>query len=414
MSDVISATMPTFDRAPRPDHVPADHVIDFDYMNPDLSQGDVYAALKQLHAGKDILWSPRNGGHWIASRAEDVRWIQENFEIFSHEEFFVPRGTMRVVMPPLTVDPPLHARYRAVYNPFFTAARVQQMAVRARALTIELIEKIKPQGGCDFVEDFAHIMPVVMFLGIVDLPLDKREEFIEHGVGFVCAKDQAGRDRNLAPILAYLREVIDERYAHPGEDLFSKIAAWRDNPRFNGEDEIVGMALLIFLGGIDTVASLMSFVAWHLAEHPGHRRRLREEPDVIPRAAEEYIRRYGLSNTARLITRDVERKGVTMKKDEMVMVFLGASAIDERAYDNPFEVDFDRVVPAYHNEPGHNTFGHGPHKCVGRPLARVELKIFLEEWLRLIPEFRLDADHPPVSRMSNVNGVETLWLKWDV
>jgi len=233
---------------------------------------------------------------------------------------------MRVVMPPLTVDPPLHARYRAVYNPFFTAARVQQMAVRARALTIELIEKLRPRGECDFVEDFAHIMPVVMFLGIVDLPLDRREEFIEHGVGFVCAQDQVGRDRNLAPILAYLRQVIDERYENPGEDLLSRIAAWRDNPRFGGEDEVIGMALLIFLGGIDTVASLMSFVAWHLAEHPEHRRRLREEPDIIPRASEEYIRRFGLSNTGRLITEDVERKGVRMKADEMIMVLLGASA----------------------------------------------------------------------------------------
>jgi cytochrome P450 len=159
---------------------------------------------------------------------------------------------------------------------------------------------------------------------------------------------------------------------------------------------------------------LLSFTAWHLAEHPEHRRRLRENPEIIPRAAEEYIRRFGLSNTARLITRDVERKGVTMLKDEMVMVFLGASAIDERQYPNPLEVDFDRELPAINQEPGHNTFGHGPHKCVGRPLARAEMRIFLEEWLRLIPDFHLDPDHPPVSRMSNVNGVETLRLKWDV
>ena len=73
MSDVISPTMPKFDLAPRPDHVPEDRVIDFDYMNPELAGDDVYTALKRLHTGKDILWSPRNGGHWIAGRADDVR-----------------------------------------------------------------------------------------------------------------------------------------------------------------------------------------------------------------------------------------------------------------------------------------------------------------------------------------------------
>jgi len=93
---------------------------------------------------------------------------------------------------------------------------------------------------------------------------------------------------------------------------------------------------------------------------------------------------------------------------------IGASSLDDREYADPFAVDFDRPVPTYLGEPGHNTFGNGPHKCVGRPLARVEMKIFLEEWLRLIPDFRVDPAHPPVTRMSSVNGVEGLHFLWDV
>jgi len=414
MSDVIASAGPVYDTVDRPVHVPEAHVIDFDYLHPDLSQRDVYAALKQLHAGPDIQWTPRNGGHWVVSRAEDIRWVQERFDIFSHEEFFIPRGAVPVVMPPLTVDPPLHARYRAVYNAFFTASRVQAMAVRARALTIELIEGMRPHGRCEFLREFAHIMPVVMFLGIVDLPVDNRQQFIEWGAGFVSATDQAGRDRNMKAIVAYLSKIIDQRYKEPGNDLLSRIAAWRDNPRFNGDEELIGMAVLIFLGGIDTVANLLSFTAWHLAEHPEHRRRLREEPEIIPRAAEEYIRRFGLSNTGRLIVAEVERKGVKMLPGEMILVPIGASSLDDREYADPFAVDFDRPVPTYLGEPGHNTFGNGPHKCVGRPLARVEMKIFLEEWLRLIPDFRVDPAHPPVTRMSSVNGVEGLHFLWDV
>src|SRR5262249_53891741 len=144
------------------------------------------------------------------------------------------------------------------------------------------------------------------------------------------------------------------------------------------------------------VANVLAFMARHLAQHPEHRRRLRDEPATIPRAIEEFLRRFGLSNTGRLILSDVERKGVTMKKDEMIMVPIGCSSIDDRHYADPFAIDFDRPgIFDRHDLPTHNTFGNGPHKCVGAPLARAEFKIFLEEWLRRIPDFRLDAERPP-------------------
>jgi cytochrome P450 len=405
---------PNYDKVERPAHVAAELVIDFDYLNPPIGDGTVYTAIKRLHDGPDIQWTPHNGGHWIATRAEDVRWVQENYAIFSHEVFTIPRGSVRIIMPPLTVDPPLHARYRAVFNPFFTPSRVAVMAEKARALTIELIDGFAAKGACEFVEDFAHKLPVIVFLGIVDLPVDRREEFMEWGIGFGRAKDQETRDRYLQPIVQYLMQVLNERYERPGDDMLSAIAKWRDNPRFEGPHEMIGMALLIFFGGLDTVANLLSFTAWHLATHPEHRRRLRENPEIVPRAAEEYIRRHGLSNTGRLILSDVERKGATMKADEMIMVPIAASSLDERVYPDPFTIDFDRAENFVKDVPAHNTFGNGPHKCVGAPLARAELKIFLEEWLRLIPDFDLDPDHQPVSHMGPVNGVDSLYLRWSV
>jgi len=340
--------------------------------------------------------------------------VQENWEIFSHKVKFIPRGSVQVRMPPLTEDPPMHTRFRAILNPFFTASQVARLAEKARALTIRLVEGLQPRGQCDFVEQFAQVMPVEMFLGMVDLPLDRREELVEWAAGFVGATDQQARDSNMAKVVEYLSGVLDERHRNPGGDMLSRIAAWRDNPRYESEEEVIGMAVLIFFGGLDTVANLLSFTAMHLAEHPELRRRLVEEPAIIPKAVEEFIRRFGLSNTGRLITQDVERKGVTMKKDEMILVPIGASSIDESRFADPFTVDFDREVPLYHNEPEHNTFGNGPHKCVGRPLARAELTIFLEEWLRRIPDFRIDPDVRPVTKMGGVNSVGNLRLIWDV
>ncbi|WP_340315838.1 cytochrome P450 [Rhizorhabdus argentea] len=396
--------------------MPDELVVDFDYMDPDGIEDDtVYTAWDRLHAGPDIVWTPCNGGHWILTRAEDICWVQESYEKFSHEVFSIPRGSTPIIMPPITVDPPLHARYRAVLNPFFVPSKVANFGETARQITVELAEKLRPAGRCEFVGDFSRKMPVSVFLDIVDLPQDRREDFVAWALGFLApSSDQNARNASLNKIVEYLSAKIEERAVNPGSDLLTRIVSWRENPRFQSEAEVIGMALVTFLGGIDTVANMLSFMVWHLATHPEHRRRIIEEPEIIPRAAEEYLRRYGLSNTGRLILSDVEYKGVTFKADEMVMVPISMSSLDERKHPNPFEVDFDRPDLFENGVPAHNTFGNGPHKCIGAPLARAELKIFLEEWLKRIPDFRLDPDRPPVSHSGPINGVDHLHLVWDV
>jgi cytochrome P450 len=126
---------------------------------------------------------------------------------------------------------------------------------------------------------------------------------------------------------------------------------------------------------------------------------------------EEFLRRFGLSNTGRLILEDIEYKGATMKKEEMIMVPIGCSGIDDRLYKDPFKIDFDRVENYHPNgQPAHNTFGNGPHKCVGAPLARTEIAIFLEEWLRRIPNFRINPEKPIKVHMNSVPGIDELHL----
>ena len=406
------AAEPNYGTVERPPHVDPALVVDFNYLDPIPLGEDNYIVLSRLQQHEhDILWTPHNGGHWVVTRGDDIRWVQENFQTFSHEVFTIPRGMSRIIMPPLTVDPPLHARYRAVFNPFFQPSKITAIREKARGLGVELIEKIAMQDRCELVSEFSNILPMIMFLGIVDLPLERREEFLAWGDEFSSGTDQKVRDAALGKVLAYLRQVIDERHANPGSDLLSAIAGWRDNKRFGSEEEVQGMAALIFFGGLDTVASSISFMLRHLAQHPEHRRRILEEPAIIPRAVEEYLRRHGLSNTGRQITADVERKGATMKADEMIMVPIGCSSIDDRLYRNPLEIDFDRPeLFDAKGTPTHNTFGNGPHKCVGAPLARAELQIVLEEWLPRIPEFRLDPDKPVRVHMGSVPGIDEMHL----
>jgi cytochrome P450 len=401
----VGGTGPT---VPVPSYVDPALVVDFDYHSPPglAEHGDVYRAWKVLREGPDIVWTPRHGGHWIVTRGEDIKWVQETFEVFSHREFAIPRG-FTPHLPPITLDPPENIPYRAVLNPIFAKRRIEEHYVpRIRDLTVGLVEKIRPQGRCDFINEFAKIMPVVIFLGIADLPLERREEFLEWHRGFANAETRPAFEEKISAFLG--EEIRKKEMAEPSDDLLGRIAAWRHNPRFKGADEQVAMAKLLFSGGLDTVATQFTFSMLHLARNPHLQDRLRREPEIIPAAVEELLRRHGLSNTGRIVVAEAERKGARFMPDDMVMVPIGLSSMDDRLYDNPLEVDFDRA-PA-----PHNTFGNGPHKCVGAPLARAEFKIFLEEWFSRLPNVRVDPDLPPVTHAGALNGVSRLQLLWDL
>jgi len=395
----------------KPAHVPADRVVDFDYVRPQgLEELGVYRALKQqLHSGPDIIWSPRHGGHWMVTRAEDVRFVQNNYEIFSHEIFSIPPQLQAFKPVPLAVDPPNHARYRAVLNPAFTPKAVARMREEARALTIDLVEGIRADGRCEFLSQFARIMPVTMFLKIVDLPLDRRDEFVAWGLTIMSSYDPAHRMNAQIRVREYLKTVLDEREGGEGEDLLTRIANWRRNPRFESDEETMAMAMLVFVGGLDTVAASLSYIAHYLATHPEQQQRLRDDPSQGARLVEPFLRRFGLSNTGRILTRDFEYKGCLFKKGEMIMVPNDLSAIDERVYPDPFEVNFDQDVKPI----DHNTFGNGPHKCVGAPLARAEIQVFLEEFVPRLPQFRLDSERKNVEHCGSVPGFDELYLRWD-
>ena len=392
-----------------PAHVDAGLIVDFDYLRPEGIDGnDIYAVLKPLHDHPDILWTPRNGGHWIVTRSEDVRWVRERHEIFSHTEFGVPRGAMNVMMPPVTVDPPYHARFRAVLNPAFTPKAARNLEDHARAVAGQLIDELAPRGSCEFVDEFARVMPVIVFLKIMALDAGRRGEFVKWAVGYTSAKEQGAKDSNAEKVAAFLAEQLDARELEPGDDLLSRIVAWRKNPRFESEAEVLGMAVVTFIGGLDTLSNLMSFTARHLADHPEARRRLIEQPELIKPAVEEYIRRHGLTMTGRLIRQDVARKGALMKRDEMLLVIDPLAGIDERAYPDPLTIDFNRANATY------DSFGNAEHKCIGEHLARMQIAVFLEEWLKRIPDFAIDPGCPPITYSGPVIGMTQLGLVWDV
>lgn len=391
-----------------PAHVDPALVVDFDYIHPQgIEGGDVFRAFGRLHDGPDISWTPRYGGHWIATRGEDIQWIQENHALFSNAEKNVPKGSFPS-MPPITENPPDHTRYRAVLNPYFAKGRIEShYQSKARGVINGLIERLKPQGRCEFISQFSTIAPLMIFWDLVDLPYDRREDFLRWGRNFATRDAPEARMQAHKELIDYLGQLLDERFETPGEDVFTGISQWRTNPRYKHRGELLGMAQLVFLGGLDTVASLMGFSMWSLAQQPELQMRLKSDPAIIPAAVEELLRRYGLSNSGRMLRQDVTRKGAAMKEGDMIMVMNSLSSIDSRLYDDPFKVDFDRG-PVHHN-----SMGNGPHKCAGQHLARMEMRVFLEEWSRLMPIVHVDPAKPaPRSYAGSVVGMENLHLAW--
>jgi len=392
-----------------PEHVDPALVVDFDYLNPaGMEEGDVFRALSRLHEGPDISWTPHHGGHWIATRGDDIQWIQERHDLFSNAEKNVPKGSFPP-MPPITENPPDHTRYRAVLNPYFAKRRVvENYEARCREVIAGIIEGFRPKGRCEFVAEFSTIAPLMIFWDFVDLPYARRDDFLRWGRMFMTNAASEDRARANREISDYLGQLLDERFEKPGDDVFSGISQWRTNPRYRDRGELLGMAQLVFLGGLDTVASSMGFCMLRLAERPELQERLKQDKAVIPAAVEEMLRRHGLSNTGRELRQDVVRKGATMKAGDMIMVMNSLSSIDERLYADPFKVDFDRG-PVHHN-----SMGNGPHKCVGQHLARLEMRVLLEEWARRMPVVRIDPDAPPPrSRAGSVIAMEHLHLVWD-
>lgn len=395
--------------AQRPPHVPQELVVDWDLYHPRGGEKDIHLAWKAFQeTAPDFVWTPHLGGHWIVMRGEDIDFIQRNHDPFSMQHITLPVGYDRPRILPLEADPPEHADFRALLNTWFTPKAVKPMEDQARALAIQLIEGFKSKGGCEFISEFAMHLPINVFLHLVELPLSDRDQLLAWTNESARASTAEARMAVFQKTGAYLSKVIEARKTKPGDDLFSRIIHGKVFGRAMKDDEIMGMCLTVLFGGLDTVASSMGFVARFLAENPVQRKELADNPALIPTAVDEFFRRFGVSSTTRTMTRDFEYKGVHFKKGDRIYVFAALYGLDERKFDRPLEVDFHRgnVI--------HAAFGAGPHRCPGSFLARSEIKVFLEEWLKRIPDFRIKPGETPHLEAGLVNCVHTLPLVWDI
>lgn len=395
----------------RPAHVPADRVVDFDLYDFPVQGTEYQRGMRDALAVVDgeVAWSPRNGGHWIAKSAGTVAKVLADNDHFSSRRIVVEeqeRGTPPLV--PLQLDPPAHAGYRALLQQALSPKSVGKLGEQARELAIKLIDGFKGEGHCEFISQFAQHLPIAIFMGIVDLPEEDRPLLTGISEIALRGENEAERMQAMGQVAAYGMQKVAERRANPGADLISTIARAEVDGKPIDDFTLTGMVTLLLLGGLDTVASTMGFFAQHLARHGEQRRQLAANPELIPQACEELLRRFPIAILAREVKADVELGGAHLKAGEMVLVATPMDGLDEHKFADPLTVDFDRDRPG-----ANSTFGGGVHRCVGSMLARTELRIFLEEWLKRIPDFEIKPGSQPKVAARSVATLTSLELVWD-
>lgn len=341
----------------------------------------------------------------------EVRHVLQHPEIFSSGIDAASIGQVRPLIP-LQIDPPRHRTYRKLLDPIFAPKRVALLEDGTRALVRDLIGAVVHQGRCNFHTAVAEPLPTTVFLRLLGLPLSRADEFLRLKDGIIRppVRTRAERARYTAEvgqrIYAVLQEAVDERTEQRADDFLSMfLDAEVDGHRLTNDD-VLDIGYLFFLAGLDTVTASLDCMLSYLARHADHRRRLVEDPSLIPHAVEEMLRwESPVQGVVRITTQATEVGGCPVPSGRVVTAMLGSANTDERAWPDADSVDFDRA------ENRHIAFGGGPHRCLGSHLARMELRVALEEWHSAVPDYRI-ADGVELRYSPGLRSVENLELVW--
>jgi cytochrome P450 len=393
-----------------PDHVPPGLVHEMDFIHSEVD--DPFEYWKQFDRQKipDIFYTRYNGGHWVMRRVEDIRAIMRNKDnVFHNFPTGLPVEPGRPAVIPLEIDPPEHRKYRAVLAPMFTPKAIKQYEARIREVAGELIDRVLAKGRCDFVAEIARRIPTALFLEFMGMPVERLSEFMvweEESQRGTPDKSQAAMQN----IVAYLDRFFEAQAKSPGNNVTGAVLKARDkdgNPW--SPEELMSVGYMLFAAGLDTVTGTMGFIWRYLARNPAAREYIRanmDDPLKMSFIFEELIRTHTMTTDTRRVREDTVYKGVHLKKGDVIVLPLPMGNYDPALVDNPETVDLTRKVNP------HIAFGTGQHRCLGSLLARGEIVICLQEWLKRIPDFEIEPGAKIRCWVRVMAGMDTLPLVW--
>ena len=408
---------PTGMSTTHPVHVPENLIYDVDMYGLSGIDEGFHEAWKKVQ-GPDIpplIWTPKTGGHWIATKGTVIHEIYSSPDRFSSEVIFLPKEAgEKYAMVPTRMDPPEHTPYRKILEKGLNLAQIRKSEERVREVAGELISGFMARGECAFEKEYARVFPVKVFMALCHLPMDDASKLAAYAEqmtrpsGNTPSEMATSLDNANKAFFNYVAPVIAERMGKQGDDLITIMVNSTVDGRAMDDDKALGLISLLLLGGLDTVVNLLCFMMIYLARNPSKVLEIREDPLKLMRSAEEVFRRFPVVSDARMVACDMTYKGVELKKGDMILLPTALHGLDEERNPSPWDFNPSRRAPS------HSTFGAGPHRCAGMHLARLEVLVTLQEWLARIPEFRLKDDHAPIYRAGIIAAVDNIPLVWNI
>ena len=378
-----------------------DYATDFDHADPAYNPNAPEVWKEMRESGCPVAHSDRYGGMWVPLTHDTVNEVAYDTENFTSRAVIVSVGRPGDralpapigVVPPISSDPPFHGMARRLLLPPFAPKKIAEWEPRARELCQRLLDDmgdITPgESVVDAAVQYAQHIPVSVIRQMLGFP-EKDEElfrkFIHDGLERI-SEEPGSRLEGEDNLGNYITEQIQDHRANPRDDLTSYLL---DEVELDGNkisDEIAaGMIILILVAGIDTTWSAIGSSLWHLAQNPADHQRMLDDPEVIPFAVEEFLRAYAPVTMARMVAKDNDFHGCPMKKDDWVLLPFPAANRDPKKFEDPDTFIVDR------EENRHAAFGLGIHRCLGSNLARLELRVAVEEFIRRFTRFELAGD----------------------
>jgi cytochrome P450 family 142 subfamily A polypeptide 1 len=387
--------------------------VDVAYLDPKSWDDSMHARTRWLRENDPLRWSERDQ-LWLVTRYEDVAFVSKHQELFTSAHGVRPANPAKIGL--IDEAEPRHGKLRALINRGFTPRMVKKLEIAFRRITTESIDAIADAGECDFVESVSVPLPILLIAEMIGIRREDRARFhrwsddMIRGDGAAFDPEvMAAAGRAFMEYSGYVREIIEDRRREPKDDLVSVLVGAKDQgllATFDqtlpegadaehldlANDELIMLLVILLVAGNETTRNGISGGMQLLIENPGERRKLIEDPGLIPAAVEEMVRLVSpVHSFARTVVEDVELRGRRLRAGERVLLIYGSANRDAEVFPEPEAFRVER-------NPHHLGFGLGPHYCLGANLARMEMRVAFEELLRRLPDMEYaDAEGPVIA-----------------
>ena len=368
-----------------------------------------YETFATMRQSCPVTHSSAHGGFWVVTRYDEAATVLREADRFSNKASgSVRQDAHQLPLIPMVIDPPEQTEFRRILNPSFTPAMMARHEDAIRRVCDELIDVFVEQGRCEFVTEFARPLPARVFFGQVLHLAPAEAEALYGDIERLLHGSAADVVAAYNAMRSYGQRVLDRRRAEPrGDDFIDALLHATVFGEALDEDRMLRTLVLIMMAGLDTTTRTITNICRHLAERPQLRHRLQRQPELIPNAVEEFIRFESVGGgILRLTKEQVDLAGQTIPASERILVVIASANRDQAAFDDADDIVIDR------HPNRHLAFGVGPHRCLGAPLARLELRVAVEQLVNRLADLVVEDQTPLRYTNSTSRGLRQLPVRF--